>query len=285
MKPYNLGFAAILALILTTASVAPAAQTAEACKAAKVKAASTATVSKLKCHATAAKKGVAVDTQCLVDADTKFSVAFVKIEAKGGCSPSGDQADYTSAIDAFVEDVVLDNLCPAKTSAIGSSVKGNLKCEAKAIKKGTVVDADCLAAAEEALVAAFDKADSKGCMPSGGADAAQGQIDELVATMPLSSAPTCIDGVANGSETDVDCGGGSCPACGIGDQCGMSTDCASNLCDSGVCTNFVCLDGMKNGSESDTDCGGSSCPACGSGRSCGTGTDCSSGVCTSLICS
>lgn len=285
MKRHNLGFAAVLALILTTTSAAQAAQTAEGCKAAKVKAASTVTVSKLKCHATAAKKGVAVDSQCLADADSKFVAAFAKVESKGGCSPSGDQADYGSAINQFVDDVVLDNLCPAKTNAIGSSVKGNLKCEGKAIKKGTVVDADCLAAAEDALIAAFDKADAKGCMPAGGAAAAQSQVEGLVAAVAPSAAPSCTDGIANGTETDVDCGGGSCPACGIGDQCGTPTDCVSNLCDSGVCTNIVCLDGIKNGTESDTDCGGSSCPACGSGHSCMSGTDCTSGVCTSMVCS
>ena len=30
---------------------------------------------------------------------------------------------------------------------------------------------------------------------------------------------TCTDGVQNGDETDVDCGGTACPACGVGQRC------------------------------------------------------------------
>ncbi|HVJ18697.1 MAG TPA: discoidin domain-containing protein, partial [Polyangiaceae bacterium] len=51
--------------------------------------------------------------------------------------------------------------------------------------------------------------------------------------------PTCTDGVKNGNETGVDCGG-SCPACPV---------------------TPTCTDGVKNGSETGVDCGGS-CPAC-----------------------
>ncbi len=51
--------------------------------------------------------------------------------------------------------------------------------------------------------------------------------------------PTCNDGVQNGDETGVDCGG-SCPACP---------------------PNPTCSDGIQNGDETSVDCGGS-CPAC-----------------------
>lgn len=54
--------------------------------------------------------------------------------------------------------------------------------------------------------------------------------------------PTCTDGVQNGDETGVDCGG-SCP----------------NACD--VDPDPTCNDGIKNGDETGVDCGGS-CPAC-----------------------
>ncbi len=49
--------------------------------------------------------------------------------------------------------------------------------------------------------------------------------------------PTCTDGIKNGNETGVDCGG-SCPACPSS-----------------------CSDGIQNGNETGIDCGGS-CPAC-----------------------
>ena len=47
--------------------------------------------------------------------------------------------------------------------------------------------------------------------------------------------PTCTDGIKNGSETDVDCGG-SCPTkCGEAKSCAAPTDCAS-----GRCTDLKC---------------------------------------------
>lgn len=46
---------------------------------------------------------------------------------------------------------------------------------------------------------------------------------------------TCDDEVANGDETDVDCGGGDCPACAADEMCGENADCASMACLSGLC--------------------------------------------------
>lgn len=45
----------------------------------------------------------------------------------------------------------------------------------------------------------------------------------------------CMDGIKNGTETGVDCGGGSCPACGIGQGCNMASECLSGVCSGGVC--------------------------------------------------
>jgi hypothetical protein len=47
---------------------------------------------------------------------------------------------------------------------------------------------------------------------------------------PTCAAPTCTDGVQNGQETDIDCGGPMCQACGIGQKCGIATDCVGMLC-------------------------------------------------------
>ncbi len=47
--------------------------------------------------------------------------------------------------------------------------------------------------------------------------------------------PTCIDAVANGEETDVDCGGPDCGACPEGDACTDATDCTTDLCEFGTC--------------------------------------------------
>ncbi|MEW6272693.1 MAG: hypothetical protein AB1689_25735, partial [Thermodesulfobacteriota bacterium] len=119
-------------------------------------------------------------------------------------------------------------------------------------------------------------------------------------------APTCSDGVANGAETGVDCGGGSCPGCATGEGCFLGTDCATGGCSGGVCqpscTGDVecpsgvcaagfcrvanCADGVRNGAESGVDCGGSSpyCVRCADGQTCDSASDCASGVCTGGVC-
>lgn len=45
---------------------------------------------------------------------------------------------------------------------------------------------------------------------------------------------SCDDGVLDGDETDVDCGG-SCPPCEDDEMCAVNGDCASQACKSGVC--------------------------------------------------
>jgi hypothetical protein len=44
----------------------------------------------------------------------------------------------------------------------------------------------------------------------------------------------CDDGVKNGDESDVDCGGG-CEGCELGEGCGAPADCLSGACSAGVC--------------------------------------------------
>ena len=71
--------------------------------------------------------------------------------------------------------------------------------------------------------------------------------------------PTCKDGIQNGTETGIDCGG-SCPACP------------------------TCKDGIQNGDETGVDCGGSCPRACGA-RSCIRDENCMPGeMCVHMTC-
>ena len=47
----------------------------------------------------------------------------------------------------------------------------------------------------------------------------------------------CDDGLFNGSETDLDCGG-SCPGCALGRNCSGDADCLSGECRAGVCVDI-----------------------------------------------
>jgi formylglycine-generating enzyme required for sulfatase activity len=93
--------------------------------------------------------------------------------------------------------------------------------------------------------------------------------------------PSNTDGVKNGSETDIDCGGAGNPKCGDAKKCNVRDDCASDVCDvgTGTCKTPVCDDGVKNGTETDIDCGGAGCPRCADLEGCGVADDCTSSVC------
>jgi hypothetical protein len=92
---------------------------------------------------------------------------------------------------------------------------------------------------------------------------------------------TCFDGVRDGSETDVDCGGGLCAACALGHQCGIDYDCATNACDflSLTCVMDPCTDHRRENGETDIDCGGPLCGAtCRAGQNCLQNADCAPGL-------
>ncbi len=124
-------------------------------------------------------------------------------------------------------------------------------------------------------------------------------------------APRSNDLIKNGTETDVDCGGGSGISCTLGRACLWAGDCASGLlcspksrcvkpagdtctagtqCFSGICAGApramtcragpACDDGLKNGSETDLDCGGVCSTKCMTGKKCTSHGDCASGSCS-----
>jgi len=95
----------------------------------------------------------------------------------------------------------------------------------------------------------------------------------------------CNNGVQDGDETDVDCGG-TCEAdCGNGQGCGSAQDCASGVCtDEGECATPTCDDGVQNGGETDVDCGGDCPGACEPGEGCLVGEDCTTMNCEDDTC-
>jgi hypothetical protein len=82
------------------------------------------------------------------------------------------------------------------------------------------------------------------------------------------------DGVQNGDETDVDCGGTASPPCTDGKQCKAAQDCTSGVCTTNVCQVPSPTDGVRNADESDIDCGGTNAPKCAVGKTCAGDDDC-----------
>ncbi len=136
-------------------------------------------------------------------------------------------------------------------------------------------------------------------------------------------AATNTDGVRNGDETDVDCGGSAGPKCAAGKSCATDSNCASGACvdfkcagdavqgcggplgqprcpdghlcgdgfdcESGICENAKCkpgggADGVKNNGETDIDCGGPHPHKCAEGQGCIGPADCQSGACIDSKC-
>jgi hypothetical protein len=48
-------------------------------------------------------------------------------------------------------------------------------------------------------------------------------------------AVSCNNNIKDGTETDIDCGGMSCPSCAKGKMCLKNPDCQSNSCKNNVC--------------------------------------------------
>jgi hypothetical protein len=133
------------------------------------------------------------------------------------------------------------------------SANGGHLCESSGNCVGCVTHADCQNEGDGACVAGV-------CQPA-----------------------SCSDGFQNGNETDVDCGGGTCPGCADGKKCKQNTDCASSACDfvTGLCVSSTCSDQRQDGAETGIDCGGGTCPACANGKKCVLDRDCISDACDS----
>jgi len=89
--------------------------------------------------------------------------------------------------------------------------------------------------------------------------------------------PTCDDGIQNGDETGIDCGG-SCAACATCDDGILNGDETGVDCGGSCAACATCDDGILNGDETGIDCGGScaACATCDDGILNGdeTGVDC-----------
>jgi hypothetical protein len=116
-----------------------------------------------------------------------------------------------------------------------------------------------------------------GCDPKSTSTAAP------VPSTSVAPVATCADGVKNGAESDIDCGG-TCGACVVDKVCRVGADCADQLCEGNRCTAASTKDGLKNGTETDVDCGGGSGRKCAAPKGCAVDDDCVSSQCVQRFC-
>ncbi|MCB9593385.1 MAG: hypothetical protein H6719_11695 [Sandaracinaceae bacterium] len=188
--------------------------------------------------------------------DGVMNGAETGVDCGGGCAGCPDGGMCTTGTDCASR-VCMGTMCVSPTCTDG-------------VRNGAETGVDCGGGTCPTCTA------GGGC--SGPSDCTSGVCDPT--TMTCSSAG-CMDGVRNGAETGVDCGGGTCPGCPDGGPCGTGADCASGSCDptTMTCDMPTCTDLRRNGAETDIDCGGGTCPACSPGEDCLMGRDCSSGIC------
>jgi hypothetical protein len=100
------------------------------------------------------------------------------------------------------------------------------------------------------------------------------------------AAVSSTDGLVNGDETGIDCGGPTVAArCATGQGCAANGDCDNVACDVGgtnLCLAATSGDSIKNGTETDIDCGGgapTNAPRCAVDKACVAHGDCASSAC------
>jgi len=125
--------AAALVILLPLLAVEPraaAASPAVRCATAKLKAAAKKHGAKVRCHVQAILARKAVDPACLAAAEAKFSAAFARSEAAGGCFTSGDAPAVEDAVDDCVRTLVglLPTSATTTTSSTTTTTQPNFSC-------------------------------------------------------------------------------------------------------------------------------------------------------------
>jgi cysteine-rich repeat protein len=82
--------------------------------------------------------------------------------------------------------------------------------------------------------------------------------DSCTASCQIPALPTCNDGLKNGAETDIDCGG-VCGTCAQGKACLVGGDCSTGTCTAGICAAPPALLPLGSACSAATQCGSSFC--------------------------
>jgi hypothetical protein len=145
-------------------------------------------------------------------------------------APVGDQPDPGTLPDGAT--TADSGHAEASVVNVGGNPDGSFDASTNALPDAASDNADA------SPDAAIDTADASS---DAAVDTADASPDAAVDTADASSAadagaaPRCDDGIMNGTETDVDCGGGVCATCGAASRCAKATDCRSGNCQGGVC--------------------------------------------------
>ncbi|MFI5398812.1 MAG: hypothetical protein ACHQ9S_25060, partial [Candidatus Binatia bacterium] len=123
---------------------------------------------------------------------------------------------------------------------VGNSCKTSSDCSANNCVDGICCGPSCYQTCRSCALATTGQPDGTcvqveaGKQTTNGCNAA-GQACSGAACVPAH----CFNGVKDGDETGVDCGG-SCSGCDVGNSCKTSSDCSANNCVDGICCGPSC---------------------------------------------
>src|SRR5262249_6068353 len=149
------------------------------CTSRKLSVAGKAALATTRCHAKALGKGIALDPECLPEADAKFSEGWGRAEGVGDClAPTGDAKAVAARVSAFLDDVVTDlvnapgpSTCTAKKLTLaGKKASSRLTCHMRATAKGVAVDPACLQKATDTFTIGWARAEKSADCQAGTGD-------------------------------------------------------------------------------------------------------------------
>ena len=192
------------------------------------------------------------------------------------CSPDGEACDDGGCAGSGGGDVDAGPAC-----ALGRCAKG-ADCATGACSDGCCAEPSCNDGAVNGTEADVD---------CGGACAARCEVGARCrsavdcepglgcpASLARCTPAACDNGVRDGTELLIDCGG-ECAGCPNGTACSSSSDCASESCGADGLCSASCRDGIRNQDERGVDCGGACGATCPAASACTVGAECVSGVC------
>ncbi|MBV8761597.1 MAG: proprotein convertase P-domain-containing protein [Deltaproteobacteria bacterium] len=179
----------------------------------------------------------------------------------GGCTIGGDcTSGYCTGMTCTA--CTLDTQCPGTSycnvqtgtcvpdDGNGTACSAGGHCTSGNCVDGVCCDLACNGLCEACTAAKKGTGANGTCGPIGSGRDPDNECAGTYACTGALACQSCTDTTKDGSETDVDCGGGgTCNKCPLNDTCSTGSDCLSNMCSSGHCVSSICGDGAITGSE------------------------------------
>ncbi|MFO0758164.1 MAG: SUMF1/EgtB/PvdO family nonheme iron enzyme [Byssovorax sp.] len=160
-----------------------------------------------------------------------------------GATGTGGAPDTCSNKEKDDDETDIDCGGPCAGCGTGKGCVLPADCVSKNCQNGVCAQASCSDGIQNGIETDIDCGGGPGigcafCGPGKKCNNAD-DCDSSVCTGGLCVKASCSDGVLNGSETDIDCGGADCPHCPLNKHCIMDADCATSSCNESG--NSVCV--------------------------------------------